>query len=211
MTTETKAIEIKTIKSKITLMQKAVDDVDIKDMAAVHTMTSKIKIMLDYVEQEKEKYVGPAKLIIEEAKMQYDPYIKICKDAKDSLKSKAVAHLMEVKRLEEVERAKIAAKEAADRKKIEDDLAAGKITVEKAEAKLEKQQEKAVEKMSKVEEAGNSHGGITVRMVSKMEIVDRNLVPDEYWVIDEVKLRKDVLGGKEVAGTKIIKVANGSM
>ena len=41
--------------------------------------------------------------------------------------------------------------------------------------------------------------------IGKLEIVDRNLIPDEYWIIDEVKLRKDVVDlKKEVAGAKVV-------
>ncbi len=40
------------------------------------------------------------------------------------------------------------------------------------------------------------------RTVAKMRITDPNKIPDEYWMIDEVKLRKDVVAGKVVDGAE---------
>lgn len=36
-------------------------------------------------------------------------------------------------------------------------------------------------------------GASNVRKVAKLKIVNPELIPDEYWIIDEVKLRKDVV------------------
>lgn len=42
------------------------------------------------------------------------------------------------------------------------------------------------------------------RMVKKLKIVAKAKIPDKYWVIDEVALRKDLMDGKKVPGAELI-------
>jgi hypothetical protein len=61
--------------------------------------------------------------------------------------------------------------------------------------------ETATQKIAKVEEKIDS---IPTRKIAKVEIVDSNSIPREYLVIDMVKLRADLLTGKEVKGARLI-------
>ncbi len=44
---------------------------------------------------------------------------------------------------------------------------------------------------------------VPMTTVRDLEIVDEALIPDSYYVLDRVRLRKDVLGGVAVAGCRI--------
>lgn len=174
-------MDIKEAKGLVVKMEKAVESVDIGDGLAVKQLADSIKKVKTFVTQKQNKYILPAKEIIAEAKETYDPYLEACSKAEKTLKERVTAHVMEQRRLEEIERKKIADKAEADRKKIEADLAAGKIDEAKAEQKLEKAQDKAVEKMETVQETKKSIGGIKTRMVKDYRIVDESKIPDKYW------------------------------
>lgn len=210
-TTIVKPEEVKAVKTKINKMQELVLSVDITDSIAVKTMAGNIKKMLDYLEDKKEALVKPAKQIIEEARLTYDPYIVACKDAKGVLTKRATDHVLEEQRKAREEEDKIAKKAAEDKKKIEAQLAEGKISEEKATEKLQAKEEQAVEKMSEVKEVGKTHGGINVRMIKQAVIFDQNLIPDQYWVVDEVAVRKAALAGVEIPGVKVEEVASGAL
>ncbi len=45
--------------------------------------------------------------------------------------------------------------------------------------------------------------GVSLRNQKVMVVTDESLIPDDYWVLDEVKLRKDLLAGVKVPGAEI--------
>lgn len=203
--------DLKVVKKKIAGMEAAVVAVDIKDGPAVKAMAGNIKMLLDFLEQEKAEWMDPAKAIIDKAKETYDPYITACKSAKADLANRATAYVMEQQRIEKAKQDKIAADAEKAKQKIADDLAAGKITEEKAAEKIQARDEKAVEKISEVKETGQTHGGINVRMISVATITDMSLVPDKYWIIDEVRVRKEALAGINIPGVTVEKKASGAL
>lgn len=206
-----KSEDVKVVKSKIAGMQKAIEAIDVKDQVAVKAMAGNIKKLLDYVEERKAVLVDPAKSIIEEAKSIYDPFINACKEGKATLTNMVNKFIMAEREKEEKEKERILAKEKIDREKIQADLEAGKITAEKAAEKIEQKEEKAVEKLSEVKEVKSSYGGVTTRMISTAIIENPELVPDEYWVIDEIRVRKLALAGVVIPGVKIEKKSSGSL
>lgn len=78
------------------------------------------------------------------------------------------------------------------------------VTREKEQALLAKQIEKG--KVS-VDEAMtlvvNAPKGL-FRTVQRLEIKKKSLVPDKYWILDEVLLRKDLLAGKKIPGVSLV-------
>jgi len=157
-----------------------------EQLAVVSDKIRQVKNLQKFIEQEKEKLTAPAKAIIAEAKEKYDPYIAKCKDAETALKGKA-GFYMEAKETARIE----AEKKIAAR-------------VEKGTMKVET----AVKKIEDLPEAKKNirtEAGSGLRMSKKRVAVIENpeLVPDEYWVIDEVRARKDALAGKEIPGIVI--------
>lgn len=74
-------------------------------------------------------------------------------------------------------------------KKLAPQVASGKVTFTEAAKQITKVQEK--------KEA------IPIKKIKEVIITDRNLIPDDYWIIDVVKLRRDVLAGLPIPGTKV--------
>ena len=187
MTTQAiaKTDDVKVVSKKIAGMKEAVAAVDIKDAAAVKTMVQNITTLRKFVDQKKSALVDPAKAIIEEAKATYDPYINACKEAERDLKDRAMAHVLAERKKEDEKKQKIAQR------------------VERGTMKAET----AVAKMDEVEKTGATHGGVTVRMMPDIEIVDESKIPEEYWIrtLDTKKIRAVVLqANQEVPGVKRI-------
>ena len=81
-----------------------------------------------------------------------------------------------------------AKKTAALAKKVEQ----GKTTPEIAKAQVA---------LGRVE---SNRSAIPTTTYKEVEVTDESLIPDEYWTLDTVKLRKVVLAGIAVPGTKIV-------
>lgn len=146
-----------------------------EDLEAISDKIKNVKEILKIIKAEKEKFVAPAKQIIEEARTKYDPYIKDCDNAELVLKSKATAYMVAQEVIRKEEEDKIA-------KKLED----GKIKTETAVKRIEKLPEAP-------KNVQTEKSGLQLRKRKVAVIQDPNLIPDEYWVIDEVKVRKDAL------------------
>lgn len=171
--------ELEVVKKKISGMQEMVNSTVVTnddELALISDKIKNVKQMGKFVKERKDAFVAPAKEIIEQAKEMFDGPIKECINAEDMLKGKAQKYLQ-----------KKEDKRIAGEKKIADDLASGKIkNVETAVNKLEKlpEQQKSV-----------NTGSSTLRMQKRnvAEIVDRSLIPDEFWVVDEVRVKKEAL------------------
>ena len=172
-------MEIAVVQEKTEGMEKMIEAFKIttdEELGLVADEIKKIKTLQKYIEQEKDKLVDPAKAIIAEAKDKYDPFIKKCQNAEIVLKERARAYMTqkEQKRIEDEK--KIAAR------------------VEKGTLKIET----AVKKLEALPEAQNtvrSEQGSALRMSKRKvaEITEPKLVPIEYWVIDEVRVRREAL------------------
>ena len=171
--------EVAIVEKKIKGMAKMVSETVVtndQELASISDKIKNVKDMGKYVKSIKEKFTAPAKEIIEKAKELFDGPIKECANAEEVLKQKAQVYLT----AQEAEREKQA-------KKIADDLESGKI----------KKTETAVRKLEALpeEKKAVSTGASTLRMQKRKvaEIVDRSLIPDEYWELNEPRVRKDAL------------------
>lgn len=171
-------------------LQKVVAETKVQsdeDLAKVSDIIKGIKTFKKRVEEEMEKNIAPAKQIIENEKAKYNPYLEVCKTAEAELKRKAQVYM------EDKETKRLAAEQ-----KIADDLASGKIKKEEtAIAKLEKLPEQKTTIKSE-------SSTLTMRKIKDIEIIKAEEVPDEYWVLDLVKIKKVALAGVEIPGVKVI-------
>ncbi|MFZ2152305.1 MAG: hypothetical protein WAV09_04315 [Minisyncoccia bacterium] len=177
MSIEKEGLEI--VEKKVAGMQKIVGETQVTNEEELALVSDKIKNIKDlgkYAKKLKEEFTDPAKAIIEKAKAMFDGPIKECANAEEVLKQKAQRFLM----AKEEERKKA-------EKKIADDLASGKI----------KKDETAIKKLEALpdEQKGTSTGMSGLQMTKRRvaRIVDTTLIPDEYWVVDEVRVRKEAL------------------
>lgn len=155
------------------------------DLIRVADQINVIKQLKREIRAEMEKYTKPAQAIIIEARAKYLPLEKICDEAESQLKAKVAEYMdaQEAKRLKEEE--KIVAKIEAGRMKEETGI-------------------------RKIEELGNEVRTIQTentqlqrRKVRVAYIVNAELVPDEYWIIDEVRVKRDALAGKLIPGVEV--------
>jgi hypothetical protein len=176
-TTENKDLVV--VREKIKGMQAMLDSTQVTTDAELDGVADKIKSVKTLgkaIKQMKEKFTEPAKAIIAQAKEMYDAPLKQCLNAEDVLKSRANKYMSEKedKRIE-AER-KIAAR------------------VEKGTMKTETAMKK-IEAMPEVQQTVRTDTGAGLRQAKRKvaKITDPNLIPDEYWVIDEVRVRRDAL------------------
>ena len=75
-----------------------------------------------------------------------------------------------------------------------------KAEIEKKVANGEMNIDKAFKKINKFEEKKEA---VIVRSNKVIKITDRTKIPQKYWIIDEVLLRRDALSGIEIPGVKV--------
>jgi hypothetical protein len=180
--------EIAIVQERIKGMREAVEKTEIKnekDLAAVSDVIKMVKTIEKEIKERKDKFVAPARAIIEEAKERYDSYIKECQNAEATLKGKVKDYMDDAeKRRREAELG------------IANRVEKGTMKPETAVKKLEAMPEE--KKMIKTENSGIKRSIRKVPMITHPE-----LVPDEYWIIDEVRVRREALAGKEIPGVEI--------
>ncbi len=167
------------VKQKTDGMEKMLKEFTVTNDDELDIVSDKIKqvkVLKRFIEQEKDKFVNPAKAIINEAREKYDPYIKKCLNAEVVLKSKAAKYMQMIQEELLKKQAQIAAK-----------VENGSMTTETAIKKIEKLPDNP-----KTVRTDNGSGlRLSKRKVAK--IIDPNLIPKEYFVIDEVRVRKDAI------------------
>jgi hypothetical protein len=177
------AIKRQAMKAQEVVNQTTITNDD--DLVAVADQINVIKRLKKEIRTEMEKYTKPAQAIINEARAKYLPLEKICDEAESQLKAKVAEYMdaQEAKRLKEEE--KIVAKIEAGRMKEETGI-------------------------RKIEELGNEVRTIQTentqlqrRKVRVAYIVNAEIVPQEYWIIDEVRVKRDALAGKLIPGVEI--------
>ncbi len=192
--------ELQIVEKKIKGMEDMVSSLTItnpEELSAVSDKIKQVKTLKKYIEQEMDKNIAPAKLIIKNEKDKYEPFIEKCEDAERKLKMSAQVYMEMQEKIRRDEEKKIAEKLEVERKKIEEDLAKGKISQEKADEKIEAKTEKAADKLATVVEApknvNTENSGLFMKKRKVAYIIDATKVPDEFWLIDEVKVKKEAL------------------
>lgn len=185
----TQETSIKLVEEKIKGMRQMVESTIINDDQSLAESADKIKNVKDLgkaIRAEMEKYTKPAQQIINEARTRFLPYEKECKDAEAKIKAKAGEYMTK----KEEERIK---KEESIARRAEN----GQLKEETAVRKME---ELGDEKKSVTTGMGTQ---IQHKTVKEVVIVDPDKVPKEYWIIDEVKVRKVALAGVEIPGVEV--------
>jgi len=147
-----------------------------EELAVVADKIKSIKQLAKGIKDFKDKFVAPAKAIIDQAKGTWDPLIKECDNQEIVLKERAKRYMLDKEEKRRAEEAKIAAR-----------VEKGTMKPETAMRKME-----ALPEASKTVRTDNGSGlRMSKRKVAKIQ--DPSLVPDEFWVIDEVRVRREAL------------------
>jgi len=185
-------IDLTSIQTKSEAMAKMVDETTVandKDLTSLAEKIKNIKLLGAYIKAEKEKLTKPAQAIINEARSKYLPYEKMCSEAEGKLKVKASIYM-----------SKVEADRLAQEAKIAKRVDTGNIKEETGIRKLEElgDEEKTV-RTENVE--------LQKKMVKTVIIKDRELIPHEYWIVDEVAVRRASLAGAKIPGVEVKEVA----
>lgn len=126
-------------------------------------------------------YIKPIK---DHLKLLNDPIL----DAKSKLKQCENHIKTEILEYTNKQKLKIEEKKEEIAKKVE----SGEIDFKKGATQIAKQDDKI-------------DFGVKTREITVLEIFDRNLIPDEYWVVNESLVRDDLASGKVIEGARLIK------
>lgn len=179
MKKEAATTELAVAREKVKGMQAMIDASPVtndEELGGVADKIKNVKMLLKFIEEKKEKFTEPAKAIIAEAKETYDPLIKECRNAEIVLKDRAGKYMLAKEK-----------KQEKDQKKIADRVERGTMKTETAVKKLEA--------MPEVPNTVRTNQGSALRMAKRKvaKITDPSLIPDEFWVIDEVRVRREAL------------------
>lgn len=132
---------------------------------------------------EKDKMIKPLNQALRVERERWKPLEAIIEKVKSLLKTKMREYIDEVE---------------MEERKIQQKFDEGKI---KKESTLQRKLDELPPVPAKVV---SDSGASSVSKVRKVVIENESLIPREYLVVDMVKLRRDVLSGKEVPGAKIV-------
>jgi hypothetical protein len=187
-TTDEKAVEVYQAKADELLIKPA-ESLTItspEQNVVVTERLAKLKKLGKEIKTEKEKATKPINEALRKVREWWAPLEKAVEDAELKLASSLLVYKRKVEEEARKKEAQIAAR-----------VERGTMKLETAERKLDQVQR--VEKHT-----DTSFGRIQFRKVKKVRITDPNLVPDEYWIIDEVALRKAMITeGKQVPGAEL--------
>jgi len=176
------------IEEKITGLRLAVEQSEVRNDEEAGLVVEKIKIVKTigkFFRGELEKYTKPAREIMRTAQDRFLPLEKECLEAEEKLKAKVNAFL-------EAKEAKRLQAEAEVARKIE--------TGEMKEGTALKKLEKIGEEVKTISGDGAK---LSRRAVKVAVIVSPELVPKEYWMIDEIKVKKVALAGVDIPGVEV--------
>ena len=178
-----------TIKQNIPQLLEYADALIIKtddDIKTAINMLSNIKENAKQAESVRRFFVDPYNALVTKINAYFKPLTLSLTDADRKVRQKMMAYQQEI--TAKAEKARL-----ATMKKIED----GKITIEQGVKKLENviEPEKTVR---------STEATMTFRIQKKVEIVNPNLLPREYLIPDEVKIRRVAIAGVAIPGVKVI-------
>lgn len=180
---------------KKTAAEKWLEDVKKFDVDGPESRTKaieklgEIKQATKDAEKERDLLLDPAKATVKAITNKWKPVLNVFEEADAVLRKKVTDHDAAVK-----------AKALADLAKLDKKVEAG--TISRPETIAKNTANILGTLPSRV--VATSTGSAQTRQVPKLSIDDKNLIPDEYWIIDEVALRKAVVVEKKtVPGASI--------
>lgn len=163
----------------------AIQIVNDSRLAQASEALSKLNVIGDKITAEKEKLTVPLNQALKEIRGRYKPVENIYETAITILRQKISAYQTEKIRKQREEEAKIAAR------------------LEKGTLKLETALNKLDELPVVQDKIATDTGIVKFREDKTLKIVDRGLIPNEYWVIDEKAVLNALKSNLEVPGASL--------
>ena len=136
------------------------------------------------VKLEKEKATKPINEALRKVREWWAPLEKAVEVKEDEVSDALLAYKQKIEEEARKKEVQIAAR-----------VEKGTLRLDTAERKLDQ--------IQRVEKTTHTVAGqVQFRKIPQMRIINQDLIPDEYWVIDLVALRRDVIAGKVVPGAE---------
>jgi len=181
-------MDVSTIEQKAKAMTERVSNTVVENDEQLNTAAETIKLVKDLgkaVKQQKELFTKPANDIISQARKTYLPFEKACDEAEIILKRKCSVYMD-----------KVEAERLRKQNSIADRVESGRLKEETGLRKMED----IGETIKTVSTPGAT---LTQKKVKVAYIIDQNLIPDEYWVVDESRVKRAAVAGAVIPGVEV--------
>ncbi|MCL5071560.1 MAG: hypothetical protein M1308_11800 [Actinobacteria bacterium] len=183
-----KIIITEEIKNETSIMVKNAEDFTITSELELNqgsVILSQIRKAENNITAKKEAITKPLNEALKNARALFKPFEEQLKNATDIMKIKIISYQEKL------------IKEASEkRKNLLDNIDPFDTS------------DKTLSSLKDTEVSNQLAGGVGFRSQRQVVITDEKLVPKEYFIIDMVRLNKDVLAGKKVPGTEIKVIKN---
>lgn len=187
MEVNTKELTLAPLKAQVSKLENRANEITIttaEENASATELKAKLNETKKQIKERKDEITKPLNVALKSARDLFAPIEESFEKAERILAGKLIAYKQKVE---------------AETRATEEKLAA---RVEKGTMKLETAERK-IEALPTIQKTVQTdHGRVQFRKIKKVRITNQDIVPDQYWVIDEVKLRKDVLAGIPVPGAE---------
>ena len=180
--------ELAPLKSQISKLEKQAQEVQIttpNENELAMNLKAKLRETGKEIIKRKEAITKPLNEALKSARELFKPIEEQFENAENIIGKKLIAWKQKLEAEVHEAEAKIAAR-----------VEKGTLKMETAERKLDeiKTPEKTVD---------TDHGRVQFRKIKKVRVIDENKIPDKYWVIDMIAIRKDALAGIPVDGIEV--------
>lgn len=179
--------ELVVLKSQVSKLDNQANELKIttpEENGLAIELKAKLKDTGKQIKERKEAITKPLNEALKSARELFAPLEAKFEETENIVGKKLLEYKKKVDEEARIKEAKIAAS-----------FEKGNIKAETAERKIEEIQR--VEKTVQTD-----HGKVQFRKIQKVRVVDEKLIPDSYWEINQVLLRKDVLAGIVVPGAE---------
>lgn len=156
-----------------------------EEYAAATELKAKLRDLAKKIKERKEEITRPINAALKSARELFAPIEQSVEQYESGVARGLLAYKARIDAEARAAEAKIAAK-----------VEAGKMKIETAERKLD-----TIERVEKT--THTAKGDVQFRKIKKVRVVDESKVPDQYWVLDMVAVRRDALAGTLTAGVEV--------
>lgn len=186
---KTNTQEIAVLEKEIGPVVKAAVKVKIESAQHMINATQTLSVINKYadkVKEQKEKITKPLNLALKEAREMFRPLEDNLEDAISAIRGAMTTYQTEQKRIADAEAAKIANRVGEGK---------GKLKVDTAVQKMQEIDRPA-------EQVATEAGMVKFKTIQKFEVMDVTMLPHEYVLPDEVKIRNAMKAGIELPGVR---------
>src|SRR3990167_5492713 len=172
--------ELVPLKAQVSKLENRANEITIttaEENATATELKAKLNETKKQIKERKEEITKPLNVALSSARALFAPIEEQFEKAESILARKLIAYKQKVEAETRVAEEKLAAR-----------VERGTMKLETAERKIESLP--TVQKTVQTD-----HGQVQFRKIKRVFVTDENKIPDKYWVIDMVAVRRDALAG----------------